>query len=626
MAAASLLSVAHSQRAAVADNRLAEPTLLTAAWRHRWIVVVTTVAMVALGIAYSAVRPPTTLYTARASLVVQATASGLDLGTSGNPQRFVANQVEILRSEAVANLTSQIAAQQDPPLEVTPEQVTEGLAISSSTNSDLIDVLYSYPGDPQGAIDGANAIVDAYKQLVTSEKTAVSSSALARIDTELETLNQQAESLASQISDLKEQNKALTDLGDQYEASLQEIVDLQTEAQTADAERLDQIRTRLADLRNLISTYQAVRNLGSANSQVDALQGEYDQAVARRDALLERRDTISIDVELSPDVVAFSSAASSAFISSQTGVGRTLAVALFVGLVGGFGLAYLVASRRRVFHDRTEPELILGVPLLADIPDFAQEGLTTLLPVRDEPRSASAEAFRFAAASLELKMSRQGVKSLVIISPTLGAGKSTVLANVAIASARQGNRVLVVDADFGNQALTRFLAGDEGTSDPGLTEVVTGGLSIEQATRTIEVAPGLVISLLSRGRQPVAAADLLRSSGARSLFVTAKDEYDVVLVDAPPLLQVAYASTIAGLVDAALVLVTHEASVAQLDEANARLTLIGVPILGYVYNASPLRREMTIAEGSTADVLGDTGGAILLEPKAKRGRIKRLLR
>ncbi|MFZ0493145.1 MAG: Wzz/FepE/Etk N-terminal domain-containing protein, partial [Acidimicrobiia bacterium] len=101
--------MAHSQRAAVADNRLAEPTLLTAAWRHRWIVVVTTVAMVALGIAYSAVRPPTTLYTARASLVVQATASGLDLGTSGNPQRFVANQVEILRSEAVANLTSQIA-------------------------------------------------------------------------------------------------------------------------------------------------------------------------------------------------------------------------------------------------------------------------------------------------------------------------------------------------------------------------------------------------------------------------------------------------------------------------------------------------------------------------------------
>ncbi len=608
----------------MADNRLTEPTLLTAAWRHRWIVAMTTLAVVALGILYSLLRPPSTVYTASASLVVQATASGLDLGASGSPQRFVANQVEILKSEAVARLTSEIAAQQDPPLDVTPDEVTEGLVISSSSSSDLIDVLFSYPDDPQGAISGANAIVAAYKQLMTSEKNAVSASALDRIDTELETLNQQAESLSSQITDLNEQNKALTDLRDQYEASLQEIADLQTESQTASADRLDQIRTRLADLRNLINTYQAVRNLGSDNAQVDTLQAEYDQIAARRDALLERRDTISIDVELSPDVVAFSSDASSAFISSQSGMGRILAVALFVGLVSGIWLAYVRASRRRVFHDRMEPELILGVPLLADIPDFAQEGLTTLLPVRDEPRSASAEAFRFAAASLELKMNRQGVKSLVIISPTLGAGKSTVLANVAIASARQGNKVLVVDADFGNQALTRFLAGDEGTSAPGLTEVVTGGLSIEQATRTIEVAPGLVISLLSRGRQPVAAADLLRSPGARSLFVTAKDEYDAVLVDAPPLLQVAYASTIAGLVDAALVLVAHEAPVAQLDEANGRLALIGVPILGYVYNASPLRREMTFSEGSTADVLGDRGGAAVTEEN--QGAIKRLLR
>ena len=136
-----------------------------------------------------------------------------------------------------------------------------------------------------------------------------------------------------------------------------------------------------------------------------------------------------------------------------------LAVALAAGLFAGVGLAYLLASRRRVFRDRMEPELILGVPLLADIPDFTQEGLTTLLPVRDEPRSASAEAFRFAAASLELKMNRQEAKSLAIISPTLGAGKSTVLANIALAAARQGSRVLVIDADFGNQALTTLLEG-----------------------------------------------------------------------------------------------------------------------------------------------------------------------
>jgi capsular exopolysaccharide synthesis family protein len=607
----------------VAENVLAEPTLFSAAWRYRWLVILTTVVALALGVAYVVLRPTSTLFTARASVVVQATGSGLDLGTSGIPQRFVANQVEILRSAAVVELASQIADQQDPPLQLTPEDVAAGLGIDSSTSSDLIDVLFSYPDDADVAVGGANAVVDAYKQLVSSEKSAVSEAALRRIDTELSSLDEQAQTLANQITARINQDTTLTDLQRQYEDALQEIVGLQSEAKDADQTRLVDIRARLSDLRNLINTYQSIQGIGRNDPTLDELRAEQEQIVARRDALVERRDTISVDVELSPDVIAFSSPASSAVASPNSGPGRTMAVALAAGLFAGVGLAYLLASRRRVFRDRMEPELILGVPLLADIPDFTQEGLTTLLPVRDEPRSASAEAFRFAAASLELKMNRQEAKSLAIISPTLGAGKSTVLANIALAAARQGSRVLVIDADFGNQALTTLLAGDEGIREPGLTEVVSGGLTLTQAIRSIAVAPDLLISLLSRGRQPVAAADLIRSQGAQTLFATAKKEFDMVLVDAPPLLQVAYASTLAGLVDAVLVLVAHGGSVAQLEEALGRLGLIGVSALGYVYNSSPLRREMTVSEGSTADVLGDLRHAELDQGKGKSGSSKR---
>jgi capsular exopolysaccharide synthesis family protein len=591
----------------VAGNTLTEPTLFSAAWRYKWAVVTTTIVAVGLGFVYVMLHPATTKYTARASLVIQATGSGLDLGTSGSPQRFVANQVEILRSEAVALKASEYAQKQDPPLDLSPDDISAGLSIGSSNNSDLIDIVFSYTDDPDVAIGGANAVVDAYQELVVTEKAAQSNAALERIDAEMATLDDQAASLEGQIAALNAQNTTLIDLRTQYEDALKEIVALQAEAIDATPTRLTEIRARLSDLRNLINTYQAVRSVGSDSQELSDLQTQHDQVVARRDALVGRRDTISVDAELSPDVVAFSSQASSAIPQSDSGPGRTLALALLVGLFGGMGLAYFLVLRRRVFHDRMEPEVILGVQLLTDIPNFSEEGLKTLLPVRDEPRSASAEAFRFAAASLELKMNRQGIKSIVIISPTIGAGKSTVLANIAVAAARQGSSVLVVDADFGNQALTSMLAGDEGTLEPGLTEVVSGGLTLAQAIRKIGVGPDLVISLLSRGRQPVPAADLLRSEGARELFATAKEEYDMVLVDSPPLLQVAYASTIAGLVDSALVLVAHGGPVAQLDEANSRLGLIGVPVLGYVYNASPLRREMTVSEGSTADVLGDAG-------------------
>jgi len=294
---------------------------------------------------------------------------------------------------------------------------------------------------------------------------------------------------------------------------------------------------------------------------------------------------------------------------------------LVLGLLAGVGTAYLLGTRRNVFHDRLEPEQVLDAPLLAEIPEFGDEGLDTSLPVRDQPRSAAAEAFRFAATSVELKMLNRGVKTVAVLSATLGAGKSTVLANLALASARKGTRVLLVDADFGNQALTALLKEDGvipsggGELPRGLTDLVSGDAKFEDAVMTIEAAPGVEVYLLGRGRQPVAAAELVRSRHVRELFGEMRDEFDVVFVDAPPLLQVAYASTLASYADSAMLVVEHGGSVSQVREARARLDLIDVPIGGYVYNRSPLRKEMTFTEGSMADILGDLG---LLEASQKQ--------
>ena len=298
-------------------------------------------------------------------------------------------------------------------------------------------------------------------------------------------------------------------------------------------------------------------------------------------------------------------------------------MALILGLLAGVGLAYTLASRRRVFHNRKEPEAVLGAPLLADIPDFAEEGLKTRLPVRESPRSAAAEAFRFATASLELKLASQQAKSLVVISATLGMGKSTVLANLALAAAREGNRVLLIDADFGNQDLSALLTGSATTSSDGLTDVISAGLPFTQAIRSIDVGADGALSLLSRGRQPVVAADLLRSPKVKQLFVSVREEFDLVLVDAPPLLQVAYASTLAAYVDGAMVIVGHGESAVMIEETRTRLALIGVEVFGYVYNRSPLRREMTVSEGSMIDILGDLGAVPEEPPPSGRGFWKR---
>jgi len=77
-----------------------------------------------------------------------------------------------------------------------------------------------------------------------------------------------------------------------------------------------------------------------------------------------------------------------------------------------------------------------------------------------------------------------------------------------------------------------------------------------------------------------------------------------VLLDAPPILQVAYSSTVAGMVDKILVVVRHHGPAAELEDLQDRLEFIGTPTIGYVYNLAPLRYEMTRTEGSMKDVLG----------------------
>lgn len=602
------------------DDVLGEQTLFGAAWRYRWIALSIAVFVAGLGYLYSIVRPPSVSYTARAQLVVQAGTSGLDLGTSVSPQRFVSNQVAVLQSGAVAELASSLAAEADPPADVMPEEVSAGLSVFASSSADLIQLAYT-ADDPDTAVAVVNAVVDAYRQLLSSERSASTSSVLERIDAELEALNERANSLSNDIRFELAKDSDLVALGRQYEDAIAEVVALNEELQRAEGNRLDEVRARLADVRSFISVYQAIQGIGRSNPDLDALQAELNQVLERKAALLDRRDNVTVDAEMAPDTIAFESIARTAVPTGGSGPGRVLAVSLVLGLLTGLGTAYLLGTRRNVFHDRLEAEQVLDAPLLAEIPEFGDEGLDTNLPVRDQPRSAAAEAFRFAATSVELKMLNRGVKMVAVLSATLGAGKSTVLANLALASARKGTRVLLVDADFGNQALTALLRDDGvipsgGDELPrGLTDLVSGDAEFGDAVMAIEAAPGVEVYLLGRGRQPVAAAELVRSRHVRELFGAMRDEFDVVFVDAPPLLQVAYASTLASYADSAMLVVEHGGSVSQVREARARLDLIDVPIGGYVYNRSPLRKEMTFTEGSMADILGDLG---LLEASQKQ--------
>jgi Mrp family chromosome partitioning ATPase len=279
---------------------------------------------------------------------------------------------------------------------------------------------------------------------------------------------------------------------------------------------------------------------------------------------------------------------------------------------------YLVLRRKRFFSERYQPEVLLGAPLLSAIPDFEDEDLNSLLPVSDAPYSSAAEASRFLASSLDLRLrdakgrrpgsrDRRETALVAFTSATLGDGKTIVSANAAAASALQGRRVLSVDADFGHQALSEMLSALSDSPAPpvGITEVASRQIELADAIKPIDLDGRGGLHLLSRGTQIVTGPDFFNSAEAQTALRRAGKEFDLVFIDTPPMLEVAYASALLRLVDFVVVVVPHGSPMALVEEMRKRIELIGTPLAGYVYNKTSQSRGVVASEGSMRDVLGN---------------------
>jgi Mrp family chromosome partitioning ATPase len=270
------------------------------------------------------------------------------------------------------------------------------------------------------------------------------------------------------------------------------------------------------------------------------------------------------------------------------------ALGLIVGLIVGSVIARWVALRERRLSDQTEPGIVLAAPLLGDVPDFTHERLRSPIPVRDDPESATAETFRFAASNLAVRMKASHMKSVSVVSGSVGDGKSTVAANLGFAATGlgpDGSRVLLIDADFSNQSLTRMLGIP--LDSIGLTEVAINDAPVSFVAQPLNWTGSGEIFLLSRGELPVDTQSFFWSDDVRKIIEDARADFDFVIIDTPPLLQVAYAGNVARLTDSSVVVARHRGDSAALSEVRDRLTLLARQTLGYVYTKAPLRAWMT---------------------------------
>jgi len=587
------------------DDILLEPTLLRAIWRYRWLTLLVAIAVTTAAYFY-AVTTANEEFSSEASVVAEDPLSSIIFEPSAVRRAdYLSDQVDFMGSGTVADEAARLAIAQDPSFPYSGPELLDRIRIFESGARITVRVV----ADSESASTlGANSMIAGYQNLVQAEAKTFFTNTVGVLNSVMLELEQDLLEVSSEIVAAQEvADPDVAKLNEQYNEALPRLSEMFDDLETATGEERDALLLRIEDIATQLGVLEQVNRLEGTPPEIAALLERQRRSIARLDELADQRDRYRIDEQLVGQGVGSTTTATYA-TQISTDVARLVAAGAFMGLLMGSGLAYLLALRRRSITDRAQPELVLAAPLIAEVPNFRQEGIRTLLPVRTHTRSASAESFRFAAAALDLSRATpmgsiitEG-KLVIVTSAGVADGKTVIATNTALAAAREGKRVLLVDVDFGSQAATSLLT--DVRPESGLTEVVETGTALSEAVVPIEGSGTAGLHLLARGWRATSAPEFFRNPATRDFLDQIQEFYDLILLDAPPLLTVAYASTLAGMVDKVLVVTRHNGPASALEELQDRLDLIGTPTVGYVYNLAPLRLDISRNEGSMRDVLG----------------------
>lgn len=573
-------------------------TVLQAVWRWRFAILAVTFLFGFLGYLASATQEDE--YVATSSLVLEdpaATSVLADNVVRTNP-RFITNQLEILRSAVVAARASEKANEDGRSV-----GIADVISKSQFTPLTTADVIIVAVRDSNPDLAGAlnEYIVESYVEVQREQRLESAEAILQQLESAADVLDEALADVDSRLASISDRRG----IDAQTDAVLDELAATQAELlATSDPDLRAELLARIAELDQQLRTLRLASEIEATDPDVEGLLRSRDQLLTRISDIARRQTEVEIDTESQASVLAFASPPTVIAAGSRLANALRVVAGLLVGFVLSATLAYVYTLLRRTFGSSRQPETELSISYLGEVPEFGHSAGS--IPVRDDPRGLAAEGFRFVAAAVQLRAERHEVTSVMFVSAHVGDGKSTVVANTAMAAARSGRSVLVIDADFGHQATTRLLTGDV-PLQAGLTELVAGKLTLDEAAAEVEVSSGVSFDLLSRGVLPVVAPDFFSGQQVRSVLIQLETVYDLVLIDGPPLMQVAYASNLVQMAGATVVVLSHDSTVRAAEELVGRLAFLEANVLGYVYNRAPRRAGIDETGGSMKDILGDRG-------------------
>jgi capsular exopolysaccharide synthesis family protein len=265
--------------------------------------------------------------------------------------------------------------------------------------------------------------------------------------------------------------------------------------------------------------------------------------------------------------------------------GRDLLLAIAAGLVLALGAPLIVESFDRRLKTPVEVEQQLNLRCIAMVPSLNRRNGKDATLVNDDT-TAFNEAFRRIRTTVALSHRRQGISRVLVTSTAPQEGKSLVAANLAVALARTGQRVLLIDGDLRRPVLHKTFGLKP---SPGLSDLLTRKAEAPTAIHQTQ-NPNLFV--LPCGSKHPAAAELLSSPSLPVLLSALDSEFNWIVFDSPPIGPVSDACIIAPLVQRTIVVVSADATLSAAAEAAVdQLRAAGISQPSVVLNRVDLKHS-----------------------------------
>jgi len=473
-------------------------------------------------------------------------------------------------------------------------------------NSGIINLTYSHP-DALRAKQVLDQITQAYVRQNVARNSAEAAKRLQFVTEQLPKVRRELADAQTRLNTFQARTRTM-DVGVSNKALLDQTVALDQSIQQLQVQRAD-IASRYTPEHPV---YQSLmRQIGQFESKKNQIMGQIGNLPDTQQGLFRLNRDVEVINQTYANLldqaqqlnIAAASAVGNARVIDPADVNmdspswpKPLIVIGAGTIIGAMLMVAFVLTRqmfRRGVEDPVDIEL-LGLPVYASIPFSAKgqqivsqpgsaarrDGKQRLLAFRS-PSDLAMEALRTLRTSLHFARFEMKNNMLMIAAPSPGVGKSFVCANLAVTMAQAGQRVLLVDADMRRGTLHLAL----GTrADGGLSELISGRIDEVQAVRKVGGTDNL--AFISRGTIPPNPSELLMHPRFTTLLDKLAQQYDIVVIDTPPVLAVTDAAVIGHHVGTCLMVVRWGLNQQrEIALAKQRMEQNGVEVRGAIFNA-----------------------------------------